>query len=582
MRGIRYVIFWTTMAVLAGQYAVAGAGGENKGVPEHNGPGTPGIEQAGDIQFVANVPAPSGQRGSDIEFVTKEVVKLSEGATGDPVCEPDASQADGCARDANGDVIYLTEERDFVLAGTYGRGQIIDVTNPATPVRVNLMPCNGSQNDIQIQGDLMFQGMDNASSQCTKPDGSPNQTGVTVGISDISDPRNPKFVGKITSARGAHNNTVHPTQPLIYLSDSDLPSVTGVIPIWDFSNPSLPVKVTDFTYLTQSPHDITFSADGKRAYVASVAYTYILNTEDPRAPVLISTIANEGISISHQADPTPDGDFLLVSDELGGGGAAEPSSGGPVHVYDIRNEAVPVKVGIIGNDCVVLACDDNAALHVSTSHVLRINPDGYTMALGWYNDGVHVIDFSSIRGVGQWGTGTTSRIGARTIGRMKMPGANTWAAKMWMERHPGYVFSNDTRGVDIFYVSSMGPGYLARGTIHGGHPGNYYAGAGVTRAEFESECEYSPRTNGVDGWVAAVPASVADGTHTITARSIDDPTGGFYDLDMYFYDAGCGFLGADEDEGADETGDLPEGTRYVLATSYVGGQIQVGLSTSPA
>ncbi|HEX9891168.1 MAG TPA: hypothetical protein VGB28_03830, partial [Actinomycetota bacterium] len=536
MRGIRYVIFWTTMAVLAGQYAVAGAGAPDLGVPEHTGPGTPGIEQVGDIQFVANIGDNLNWSGSDIEFASREVVKLSEGATGDPVCVVDQNDPEGCARDAEGNKVFQTEVRDFAILGGYGQfGRIIDVTNPAAPVHVKNTPCNISQNDIQIYGDLLLVAADGSGS-CAKPDGSGNQTFQGTAVLDFSDPRNPTYLSRLTYARGSHNHTFHPGGRYVYLSDSDLASAgLGNVPIWDLADPANPVLVTDFKHLVHSPHDITFNADGSRAYAAAVTATYILNTEDPRAPTVIATIANEGISISHQSDPTPDGDFLLVSDELGGGAAGPVSSGGPVHVYDIRNEAVPVKVGTIGNDCVVASCEDNAAVHVSTSHVFRINPDGYTMAIAWYNDGVHVIDYSSIRGVSQWGVGTTSRVGARTIGRMKMPGANTWAAKMW-DRHPGYVFANDiNRGFDVFYVPSMGPGYLARGTIHGGHPASFFAGVGVTKTEFETECQYSPRSNGVDGWLAPVPASVADGAHTITARSIDDQTGGLYDLDMYFY-----------------------------------------------
>jgi hypothetical protein len=566
MRGIRYVIFWTTMAVLAGQYAVAGAGPQNQGVPEDNGPGKPGIEQAGDIEHVANVPAPSAQRGSDIEFVTKTVVKLADGATGDPVCVADGTEPDGCAKDEAGQIVYQMEDRDFALLGTYGSGQIVDVTDPRSPVRVAFMPCTGSQNDIQIQGDLMFQGMYNASSTCKKADGT-SQGQVTVGISNISNPRNPVFVGKITSSRGAHNNTVHPTAPLVYLSDSDLPSVTGVIPIWDFSNPAAPVKVTDFTYLTQSPHDITFNADGTRAYVASVAYTYILNTEDPRSPTLISTIYNEGISISHQSDPTPDGDYLLISDELGGG-AAGLSPGGPVHVYDIRDETTPVKMGVIWDDCVGVSasCEGGAEAPISTAHVFRINPDGYSMAIGWYRDGVHVIDYSSIRGANPAGIGGVANIFPRTIGRMRMPGANTWAAKMWQERHPGYVFANDVRGLDVFYVSSMGPGFLGFGTITGAHGANYDSGVGVTRNEWETDCELSPVTNGVDGWVMPVPEGLGDGTHILTAQG----QGQGFDLDLYFYDESCSLLSADEDGGTDESGDMPEGTKYAMVTNYLG------------
>jgi hypothetical protein len=242
-------------------------------------------------------------------------------------------------------------------------------------------------------------------------------------------------------------------------------------------------------------------------------------------------------------------------------------------VYDIRNELAPVKVGTIGNDCVVAACEaELPGVHVSTAHVFRINPDGYTMAIGWYNDGVHVMDFSDIRGPSQWGTGTSSGVGTRTIGRMKMPNANTWAAKMWQERHPGYVFASDmNRGLDIFFVPELAGGFFAMGTVHVGHQFNFTpnGGIGATRADFESNCEYSPRTNGVDGWVTAIPADLADGTQEIKVDARTNTTGA-WDVDLYYYDASCGLIEADEDESTYETGTIPQGAKYVMAAVWSG------------
>ncbi len=523
--------------------------------------GEQAVSQSGDIVHIKNL---GGWSGSDIEFASREVTKLSNGAKGTPVCatfNPDGS----CAT-------VQKEIRDFAVAGALGaNARVIDITNPADPIEVGQVPCALNQNDIQIKDDLIFVAGDSGSGSCKKPNGS-SQGQVSSGILDFSDPRNPKFLSKITYSRGSHNHTVHPTKPYIYLSDSDLAGL-GNIPIYDISNPSLPVAKTPLAFGPHSPHDITFNASGSRAYVAAVSTTYILNTEDPAVPTVVGVIPNEGISIAHQADPTPDGKYLLVTDELGGG-LAGVSPGGPVHVYDIRQETKPIKIGVIETDCVPNSCHELASVPVSTAHVLRINPDGYTMAIAWYKDGVNIIDYSAIRGANAAGSGTATGLGYRTIGHMRMPNANTWSAKMWQERHPGYVFANDiSRGLDVFYVSSLGPQFLAAGTIHGGNPATAVVG-GVSELEFSATCDSNPVSEGVDGWIVDLPAGADDGTHKITLNFTSQASAAT-DLDIWWYDEGCGLVSTTGSESGDT---IPEGARYVVVDAFTGGLVNVNIN----
>jgi hypothetical protein len=192
-----------------------------------------------------------------------------------------------------------------------------------------------------------------------------------------------------------------------------------------------------------------------------------------------------------------------------------------------------------------------------------------------------VLDFSDIRGVALGGTGTTSGIGVRTIGSMKMPNADTWAAKMWQERHPGYVFANDmARGFDVFRVSSMGPSFYGVGSITASGPSTYEAGVGVTRNEFETDCALTPRTQGADGWVMPIPASAAGGEHALTATST---SGANPDPDILFYDATCGFLGAQvTTDQPDETQTIPPGSAYALVTSWYPGPMRFTATLGPA
>jgi len=518
-------------------------------------------QMVGVVEHVANLPY-SG--GSDVELGTEQVVKLSNGATGDPVCRTDASG--GCLVDEDGGVIYETQLRDFAFAGRLGANAwVIDVTDPRAPVKVAELPCSMTQNDIQLWGSLVLQAADNTSGRCTYPDGTVSLS--TVGISDISDPRNPVLLGTFRESRGAHNVTVHPTQPLAYVSNSDQTG-DGRVHIWDFTNPAAPVKVQDWVYLpVESPHDITFSADGSRAYLAARTLTHIVNTEDPRAPVVISSVPHHGY-LSHQSDPTPDGNYLLVAEELLGGGFDTPSPGGPVWVWDIRDEAHPVEIGAIAND-------ETGLNGVSTAHVFRINPDGYTMAIAWYSDGFAVVDYSSIAGANAAGLGTQAGAGPRVVASARMPGADAWSAKMWQERHPGYVFVNDiSRGFDVFYVAELGADFVAQATIHAGHRGSYAADTGVTRNEFVAECTTDLDNQGVDGWALEVPGGARSMSALGTSRSA-------YDLDFYFFDAQCGLVAEDEDAGTNETAEVPPEAEYALVTSYAeGGLVRVRITAS--
>lgn len=410
------------------------------------------VEQAGDIRHVANIPYANG---TDLEFATKTVVRLDP--EGNPICTRDPATG-GCLRDEEGQVIYETEERDYVFAGADGLPvKVIDVTDPEQPELVSQVLCSLSQNDVQVSGDLLVMANLADAGRCTMPDGS--KRGVRgFAVADVSDPRFPEVLSAVvmpdvplpgggTYFPAGHNVTAHPTEPLVYVSTQD--PTPSMIPIWDLSDPADPELVRYWEYPgALAPHDITFNAEGTRAYVASVNHTDILDATDPRNPELLTTIVDPSIQIHHQADPTPDGRYLLVSDEAGG--ALWPACpGGGIHIYDLTVEAAPVKVGAFFAD------ETGTTPGSCTAHVFRINPDGATMAIGWYEAGVYVVDFSRV-GIAAAGSGSTLPLGAVTIGSMSMPQANTWAAKMWQERHPGYVFANDrNRGLDVFFVESL-------------------------------------------------------------------------------------------------------------------------------
>jgi hypothetical protein len=236
---------------------------------------------------------------------------------------------------------------------------------------------------------------------------------------------------------GAHNFTFHPTKPFGFVSTGDLPGGRNHIPIINFTDLNNPVLAADIM-VEGGPHDISFSADGLRAYVASENNARIYDISNPVAPVLLSLTPNVG-TYSHGFDPTPNRNTAVHVNEslaLGGffAGGTTVCPGEGVTFYDIAgdNEQHPVPLGYFEpRDLVGRGPDDRAC----TAHVGKIAPNSHVLTLGWYIGGVRVVDFANPR--------LPVEVGVAT-----MSGAEVWAAKFY--KGP-YIYAADMRrGFDVF------------------------------------------------------------------------------------------------------------------------------------
>lgn len=358
--------------------------------------------------------------------------------------------------------------RDYAFAGTYRNGlQIIDITNPESPSIAAVYDCAMAQGDVQVfrQGrrTLVAYTADNISretfpeSRCYVENNVATKKYGTFFV-DVTNPTNPQTAGFAEISAGSHNQSVHPSGDYMYNSNSDLlPQgiVDTAIEIFDIRDTRNPVKVGELDTLPGlESHDITFNADGTRAYSASLDSSIIIDSSDPANPEVIFELVDPAINIHHQADPvTVDGrTFLVITDELAGALPLGFCPGGGLHVYDITNEQVPVKVGFFDIGEVRPAPDGEDTgdrLETCTSHVLRMHEDEQIMTIAWYNAGVRVIDISRLGGLTVGGTGT----GMREIGFYRFPNSDTWSAKTPKIAADGsfYLFGNDiARGLDVF------------------------------------------------------------------------------------------------------------------------------------
>ncbi|MQA61068.1 MAG: hypothetical protein GEU86_06155 [Actinophytocola sp.] len=371
---------------------------------------------------------------------------------------------------------------EYALAGTLRNGmQIVDITEETEPHIAAVYDCKVSQGDIQVwrngtrvlasyTADGTF-GTAGADSQCAKDLGLDADAAGTVLV-DITDPTQPQTVSYLPVPKGSHNMTIHPSGNYLYNSNSDLITSTDpAITIYDVSDPENPRKVQDYPIpfvpasLGSESHDITFNADGTRAYSAALSQTLVLDTTDPENPEQFGQIVDPAINVHHQADPVTltrsDGtkrDVVVVTDERAGAAGSVECPGGGLHLYDITgdNEQDPQKIGTWFIPTV--QPQDGTTC---TSHVLRIHEDQEMLTIAWYGQGVRVLDISGLADFegSPLEIGLGDGAGMREVGNYVFDDSDTWSFKTNRIAEDGsfYGYGNDlTRGFDVYHFSGAG------------------------------------------------------------------------------------------------------------------------------
>ncbi|MGH2685582.1 MAG: hypothetical protein ACRDJP_08970, partial [Actinomycetota bacterium] len=299
--------------------APAGASGV---ATAEEGTHSPNMSHVTTLAYGKPRPSAMDNGGTDIEFVSLRVEKRD--ANDKRICAPKRRDPDRCRRNKKGRKIFKKESREFALAGSYDNGlQIVDITVPTAARIVGHYDCAIRQGDVQVFArgkrtyatytqDDPYNGdpPHDTSSDCYREagalglyrEGETNPAGTF--IADITNPRDPVTASFFSEPRGSHNQTVAPGGNFVYNSNSDLGAGNPQIEVWsieDFSNPH-PVTTLD-TESGLSSHDITFSADGTRAYSAAITHTLILDTTNLADPKIIGRIVDPAINIHHQSDP---------------------------------------------------------------------------------------------------------------------------------------------------------------------------------------------------------------------------------------------------------------------------------------
>ena len=344
--------------------------------------------------------------------------------------------------------------RDYAFAGseagTVEKGgglHVIDITNPRKPKEVAHLGCAMSQADIQISNDKKTLIM--AADSAGGPEACLATTRLGFMTVDIRNPLKPKPIGFAEIPRGSHNTTAMPNAPYVYNSDSDL-TKAGEIQIWSIKNPAKPELVNTVAPVAGlSPHDLSFSPDGKLMVTAGINRIDIYDTSDPENPVLKLVTQCPGCTITHDAKFTPDMKHVIVGDE-GGGGATYPCPGGALYFYDFQvQNGQPILTPTGAYEPGEAVKTDNGP-GGCTAHVFDISDDGTKVSISWYTAGTRYLDISGMVGptVGPAG----SPAGVKELGWFEPVGGSSWSSKMY--KGP-FIFSDDIRrGFDVFEIES--------------------------------------------------------------------------------------------------------------------------------
>lgn len=293
-------------------------------------------------------------------------------------------------------------QNDVAYVGSLGGGsgvKIVDVTNPSQLDFLYNIPIeNESTMDLKVQADSDSD-LQNVLAVSTQ--GASDKAGFF--LYDISKPRNPVQKSFTKLAGGVHNLFVY--GDYLYVTRSG----KGMA-IYNISDLSHPQKVAMFA-VNQSDvkyggavfvHDIFVQENNGRTY-AYLAYwdagARIVDVTNPATPVQVGKYEYPKGN-AHYVEPTPNGNYLLVGDEVPCG---EP---GGIHVLDIRNLGDIQQVGFWeppetgAQQCSASenansnskAYHSNAHAYAWTGHNFSVEND--IVYQGGYKTGVHVIDIS--------------------------------------------------------------------------------------------------------------------------------------------------------------------------------------------
>ncbi|HSK72156.1 MAG TPA: FG-GAP-like repeat-containing protein, partial [Pyrinomonadaceae bacterium] len=284
---------------------------------------------------------------------------------------------------------------NIAVQGSYScRGAFIyDISNPDAPTLASHYGANGGDQFLEaiVIGNRGYFGSGN---------------GGGVHIVDLSDPRDPKLLGRVTSSIGNGFDSIH--EMVVwdnYLIANSNFTANKLLKVINISNPANPVFVRDI-----NPTEVNWvhamHIRGNRMYTSGWGTNsnrarteiYDITNIGTQAPSLLGFIEDPtsvtGGNNMHSSWTSEDGSYLYSCREVTNSNGPTP---GDVRVYDVRNPAQPLLVKKITMS--------DLGLNAVTPH----NPVvmGNQLFVAWYQAGLQIFDINDKadpKRVGQYDT----------------------------------------------------------------------------------------------------------------------------------------------------------------------------------
>ncbi|MEV6583085.1 hypothetical protein AB0M92_33555 [Streptomyces sp. NPDC051582] len=375
----------------------------------------------------------------------------------------------------------LAFQGKYAYAGNYNGFTIYDIGNPKAPKTVSQVLCPGGQNDVSVQGDLLFLSTDSSRSDdsCNSVSQPATEKSSWEGIKifDIKDKKNPKYIKSVETNCGSHTHTLVPGERDVYLyvasySPSEAfpdcrpphdgisvikvpkknPARAAVVafPVLfpDGGNPGGPANPG--VSKTTGCHDITVLPSKKLAAGACMGDGILFDISKPEQPRVIDRVQdNVNFAFWHSATFNEKADKVVFTDELGGGGGATCNEAtgpdrGADGIYDITGRGDQRKLVFRSYFKIprLQADTENCVAH--NGSLIPVGGGRDIMVQSWYQGGVSVWDFTDSarpKEIGYFERGplTTDQLGL----------GGSWSAYYYN----GYVYSNDiAKGLDVLRI----------------------------------------------------------------------------------------------------------------------------------
>lgn len=262
------------------------------------------------------------------------------------------------AASGSGNWGYTTPDgrRRFALTGTSVGLSIVEVTDPARPRNVGLVP--GPQStwrEVKTYGTHVYVS---------------TEAKHGLDIIDLSNPDQPRKVHTWDeSFKSAHTLWVDAERRLLFANGAGDDAGRTGLHVVSLANPEAPEELGRFT--DYYVHDSFTRGDVLFASAIFDGWQALIDTSDPRRPREITRFFT-GRRFTHNAALTPDGRYLFTTDER---------LDAPLEGWDLRDPLRPVKIS------------EYIARAGSIPHNVQI--DGTRLLVAHYTEGVVLLDVSA-------------------------------------------------------------------------------------------------------------------------------------------------------------------------------------------